>query len=93
MLVYFACTTEWVMYETRDLLGPQLRRAKVRYETQRCYPWECENFGFSIPDNGEYGMAFYIQLERGNPQCELVRQLAQSVAENLSGVLHLEIEE
>lgn len=93
MFVYFACTTEWVMYETRDLLGPQLRRAKVKYGTERCYPWQCNSFESAIPDGAEYGMAFYIQLERGNPQCELVRQLAQSVAENLSGVLHLEIEE
>lgn len=81
------------MFETRDLLGPQLRRAKVRYETQKCYPWQCNSFGFSTLANAEYGMEFYIQLEKGVPQCELVRQLAQQVADNLSGVLHLEIEE
>lgn len=81
------------MFETRDLLGPQLRRAKVRYKTERCYPWECHSFGCAIPDNAEYGMEFYIQLEKGNPQCDQVRQLALQVAENLSGVLRLEIED
>lgn len=93
MYIYFSCSSEWVMFETRDLLGPQLRRAKVRYETQKCYPWQCNSFGFSTLANAEYGMEFYIQLEKGVPQCELVRQLAQQVADNLSGVLHLEIEE
>lgn len=93
MFVYFSCTSEWVMFETRDLLGPQLRRAKVRYETEKCYPWQCNSFGSSIPESAEYGMAFYIQLEKGDPLCELVRQSAQQVADGLSGVLHLEIEE
>ena len=91
MNICFTCENEWIMYETRDMLALVLRRARIRYRTDRCYPKSCYKFSRYIDDDPNYYMVFLVELEPDNPAYEMVIQAAKDVVEHVKGVSHLDI--
>ena len=92
MEICFTTDSEQVMYRSRDQLGPQLRRLRVKYKTYRGYPSEAYQFYTPIVLDAHYTMTFDVQVSADDPRVPQIRGAAQGVAETLSGVISLEIE-
>lgn len=92
MDIYFTTDSERVMYRSRDMLSPLLRRLRVKYKTYRGYPDEAYQFYTPIALDAHYTMTFDVQVSADDPRVPQIHQAAQGVAETLSGVINLEIE-
>ena len=92
MDIYFTTDSEQVMYLSRDMLSPLLRRLRVKYKTYRGYPEEAYQFYTPIAFDAHYTMTFDVQVSADDPRIPQIREAAQGVAESLSGVIGLDIE-
>lgn len=92
MNLEFECLSEHAMFVVRDsYMAPFLRRLKVRYRTDRYYPWECFSFGPSIPPYGSpYYMVFRILLEADDPLYSRVLEYARGLVGSVPEVVGLQ---
>lgn len=92
LYIHFICPSEQLMFRTRELMYPRLRRLDVRYRTDKSYPPECYRFEFSIPAVEEYTMTFQVWIDEQDLRIEQILTAAHDVAESVSAEIRLEIE-